>query len=65
MKEIGEDVELRHDQGFDPLGLNVDTKLDSMGFHALRSGPDKEDHLYSPETIVTLQRAVRTRQGQV
>ena len=60
MKEIGEDVELRHDQGFDPLGLNVDTKLDSMGFHALRSGPDKEDHLYSPETIVTLQRAVRT-----
>ncbi len=60
MKEIGEDVEWRHDQGFDPLGLTVDTKLDSIGFHKLRSGRDKEDHLYSPETIVTLQRAVRT-----
>ncbi len=58
-KEIGEDVEYRHNKAFDPLGLTVDTTLDSVGFHTLRSGDDKEDHMYSPKTIVTLQRAVR------
>ena len=57
--EIGEDVELRHDKAFDPMGLSTDTTLDSFGFHSLRSGEDMEDHLYSPKTIVTLQRAVR------
>nr|MCR5487901.1 glutamate synthase large subunit [Lachnospiraceae bacterium] len=59
LKELEEGVSFRHDQAFDPLGLGVDTTLDSMGFHNLRSGPDKEDHLYSPETIVYLQQAVR------
>ncbi len=58
--EIQEDVEIRHDHAFDPLGLGVDTSLDSTGFHALRSGDDKEDHLYNPETIITLQQAVRS-----
>ena len=50
----------RHDHAFDPLGLGLDTALDSLGFHRLRSGTDKEDHLYSPETIILLQQAVRT-----
>ncbi|HAK58441.1 MAG TPA: glutamate synthase large subunit, partial [Lachnospiraceae bacterium] len=59
IKEIGEDVELRHNMAFDPMGLPMDTTLDSVGFHSLRSGDDKEDHMYSPKTIVTLQRAVR------
>ncbi len=59
IKEIGEDIEYRHNRAFDPLGLSVDTTLDSLGFHTLRSGEDKEDHMYSPKTIVTLQRAVR------
>ena len=59
LKEIGEDVAGRHDHAFDPLGLSSDTSLDSIGFHKLRSGADKEDHLYSPKTIVTLQSAVR------
>ncbi|WP_029322331.1 glutamate synthase large subunit [Butyrivibrio sp. AE3004] len=59
IKEIGEDVEFRHNKAFDPLGLSSDTTLDSIGFHSLRSGNDKEDHMYSPKTIVTLQRAVR------
>ena len=57
--EIEEGVAFRHDHAFDPLGLGVDETLDSVGFHYLRSGRDKEDHMYSPETIVTLQRAVR------
>ena len=58
--EIEEGITFRHDHAFDPLGLGVDTTLDSVGFHNLRSGKDKEDHLYSPETIITLQQAVRT-----
>ncbi|MBE5859541.1 MAG: glutamate synthase large subunit [Butyrivibrio sp.] len=59
ISEIGEDVEIRHNRAFDPLGLPTDSTLDSIGFHSLRSGEDKESHMYSPKTIVTLQRAVR------
>lgn len=49
-----------HDRAYDPLGLTTDTSLDSIGFHKLRKGDGKEDHLYSPETIVKLQRATQT-----
>ncbi len=59
VKEIAEGVMYRHDHAFDPLGLTTDTKLDSVGFHNLRSGFGTEDHLYNPLTILTLQRAVR------
>ena len=59
LSEIEEEISFRHDHAFDPLGLGVDTSLDSTGFHSLRSGRDKEDHLYSPEAIVNLQQAVR------
>ena len=59
LKEIEDGVLFRHDHAFDPMGLGVDTTLDSIGFHSMRSGPSKEDHLYRPEVIVTLQRAVR------
>ncbi|MCR5746459.1 MAG: glutamate synthase large subunit [Lachnospiraceae bacterium] len=59
IKEIEEGVTFRHDHAFDPLGLGVDTSLDSTGFHSLRSGVDKEDHMYSPEIIVNLQQSVR------
>ena len=57
LEEINEDVEYRHNQAFDPLGLETDTTLDSLGNHRLRSGCDKEDHLYNPQTIVTLQQS--------
>ncbi len=59
LTEIDEGVKWRHSHAFDPLGLGVDTTLDSTGDHNLRSGEDKDDHLYSPETIVTLQQATR------
>ena len=59
LKEIDEGVKWRHSHAFDPLGLGIDITLDSSGDHKLRSGKDKDDHLYSPETIVTLQRATR------
>ena len=60
VKELEEGIAYRHDRAFDPLGLPVDPVLDSIGFHNLRSGKGKEDHLYSPKTIVLLQQAVRT-----
>ena len=59
LEEIGEGVEWNHNQAFDPLGLGYDTTLDSMGVHKLRSGPDKEDHMYNPRTILLLQKAAR------
>ena len=59
LKEIEEDLIYHHDHGFDPLGLSSDTTLDSYGFHKLRSGKRKEDHLYDPKTIVTLQEATQ------
>ncbi|MCR5586134.1 MAG: glutamate synthase large subunit [Lachnospiraceae bacterium] len=60
MEEISEGILFRHNHAFDPLELGVDTRLDSTGFHSLRSSKAAEDHMYSPETIVKLQRAVRT-----
>ncbi len=57
LKEIEDDVNFRHNQAFDPLGLTVNTHLDSVGNHKLRRGPTCEDHLYSPETIIALQQS--------
>ncbi|MFI3172789.1 MAG: glutamate synthase large subunit, partial [Eubacteriales bacterium] len=59
LKEISEGVAYRHAHAFDPLGLGVDTTTDSIGFHNLRSGEDKEDHLYSPSIIIALQQATQ------
>ncbi len=59
LEEIGEGVEWNHSQAFDPLGLGFDTTLDSMGAYRLRSGGDKEDHMYNPQTILLLQKAAR------
>ena len=59
LDEISEGILFRHDRAFDPMGLTTDTSLDSPGFHGLRSGQDKEDHMYNPETIIALQTAVR------
>ena len=59
MEEIGEGVEWKHDQAFDPLGLGIDSTLDSVGSHKLRSGPSAEDHMYNPLTIKLLQKATR------
>ncbi len=60
LEEIDQDIHVRHAHAFDPLGLGVDTTLDSSGSHNLRSGRDKDDHLYSPQVIVALQAAARS-----
>lgn len=57
LDDIQDAIDERHNKVFDTLGLNVDTTLDSMGFHKLRSG--KEEHLYNPKTIHMLQKATR------
>ena len=48
------------EHAFDPLGLGVDTTLSSVGIHKLRSGENKEDHLYNPAVIVALREATHT-----
>ena len=42
-------------KAFDPLGLNTDLTLDSVGKHKMRSGG--ETHRYNPQTIHLLQQA--------
>ena len=59
LKEIEDDVNFHHNKAFDPLGLTVNTHLDSVGNHKLRRGPTCEDHLYSPETIIALQESTK------
>lgn len=59
LKEIEEDVNFHHNRAFDPLGLTVNTHLDSVGNHKMRRGPTCEGHLYSPETIIALQQATK------
>ena len=60
LREIGEGVEWRHNQAFDPLGLGVDKTPESVGMHKLRSGKNAEDHLYNPKTIIALREATHT-----
>ena len=60
LKEIAEGIQWRHNHAFDPLDLGVDTTLDSVGTHKLRSGAAAEDHLYNPKTIIALREAVQS-----
>ena len=60
LKEIEELVDDNHSRAFDPLGLAVDTTLDSRGDHKSRQGSGAEDHLYNPATIHLLQRSTQT-----
>ena len=60
LEQIGEAVEFHHSHAFDPLGLGVDTTLDSVGFHKLRSGAGSEEHLFDPRAIIDLREAART-----
>ena len=46
-----------HSRAFDPLGLEVELTLDSVGHHKSKSGG--EEHLYNPQTIHMLQQSTR------
>ncbi|KAB1440560.1 glutamate synthase large subunit [Candidatus Galacturonibacter soehngenii] len=57
LQDIEQDIDDRHSKAFDPLGLEVDLTLDSIGYHKLRS--QGEEHQYNPQTIHYLQEATR------
>lgn len=58
LEDIANDVDVLHSTAFDPLGLDVDLTLESVGSHKERAG--QEEHLYNPLTIHLLQEATRT-----
>ena len=55
MEDIAEQVDYYHSKAFDPLGLETDLTLDSLGKHKRRSGG--EEHRYNPQTIHLLQQS--------
>ncbi len=57
IKDIENQVDALHSQAFDPLGLENDLTLDSLGHHKMRSGAD--EHLYDPAVIHLLQESSR------
>lgn len=57
IEEIARDYTAFHSEAFDPLGLDVDMTLNSMGKHKSKSGG--EEHLYNPQTIHALQQSTR------
>ena len=60
IQDIQNDLEARHQEAFDPLGLDIDRELPSLGAHKFRGGPAAEQHLYNPQTIHLLQQACWT-----
>lgn len=57
IEEIAKDYTAFHSEAFDPLGLDVDMTLNSVGKHKSKSGG--EEHLYNPQTIHMLQQSTR------
>ena len=57
IKELEKTVDDLHSSAFDPLGLNTNLALTSIGAHKFRSG--KEEHLNNPVTIHLLQESTR------
>ena len=60
IRDIQNDLEARHKQAFDPLGLDINMELSSLGEHKFRSSKQAEEHLYNPLTIHLLQQACWT-----
>ena len=60
IQDIQNDLEARHQEAFDPLGLDINRELPSLGAHKYRGGPAAEQHLYNPQTIHLLQQACWT-----
>ncbi len=65
LHDVEADSRYYHDQAFmqseaGPSGNPVQNGLTSVGRHKLRTGPEAEEHLYSPRVIHTLQQAVWT-----
>ncbi|MEE3392863.1 MAG: glutamate synthase large subunit [Lachnospiraceae bacterium] len=57
LDDIAQMVDRQHSKAFDPLGLDSDLSLSSMGRHKFRA--QGEEHRYNPQTIHMLQKATR------
>lgn len=57
LEDIARATDEQHSKAFDPLGLETDLTLSSMGRHKMRS--QGEEHRYNPRTIHMLQMATR------
>jgi len=57
LEDIAKDMDALHSAAFDPLGLNVDLNLNSIGQHKMRSAAEK--HRYNPQSIHLLQQAAQ------
>ena len=55
LDDIAKEADALHTEAFDPLGLNMDLTLDSVGRHKMRSAG--ETHRYNPQTIHMLQQS--------
>ena len=57
LADIAAATDRQHSKAFDPLGLETDLSMDSVGFHKMRS--QGELHRYNPRTIHMLQASTR------
>ena len=57
MEDIAAQTDAQHSKAFDPLGLETDLTLKSIGRHKRRA--QGEEHRYNPQTIHMLQMATR------
>lgn len=57
LEDITRQVDKQHSKAFDPLGLETDMTIDSIGRHKMRAAG--EEHRYNPATIHMLQTATR------
>ena len=57
LQDIAENTDKQHSKAFDPLGLDTDLAIRSMGRHKMRA--QGETHRYNPQTIHMLQMATR------
>ena len=57
LQDIAVSADRQHSRAFDPLGLETNLSLDSLGRHKMRA--QGEAHRYNPQTIHMLQKATR------
>ncbi|MCI8992717.1 MAG: glutamate synthase large subunit [Eubacterium sp.] len=57
LEDIAKTTDYLHSEAYDPLGLETDLTLNSIGRHKMRSG--SEEHLYNPQTIHLLQESAK------
>ena len=57
LEDIAAKTDEQHSKAFDPLGLNTDLTLTSMGRHKMRA--QGEQHRFNPQTIHLLQQSTR------